>query len=51
MGHDALYRVNRIDFAYMNDQGEYDWNMAVDARAFYDAFQRFMATNQLTRAD
>lgn len=48
---DQFHIIGVESATYMNDQGEYDWNMAVDARAFYDAFQRFMATNQLTRAD
>ena len=35
----------------MNDAGPYDWNMAVDSRAFYDALERFLATNAWSRSD
>ena len=46
------YRIIAVESAtYMNEQGEYDWNMAVDARGFYEDFQRFMASNQLSQAD
>ena len=46
------FRIIAVESAtYMNESGQYDWNMAVDARAFYDDFQRFMTVNRLSRAN
>ena len=48
---DGRYRIIALESAtYMNDAGPYDWNMAVDSRAFYDALERFLATNAWSRS-
>jgi hypothetical protein len=33
----------------MNEAGPYDFNMAVDARAFYQEFLRFLSSSNHTR--
>jgi len=44
------YRIIALESAtYMNEAGPYDFNMAVDARAFYQEFLRFLTSSTYLR--